>query len=195
MGFLHSLTAVAASLKPYEEYVLSGLFLAIGSYAYVEAQSWGFAAGTWPRLTAAIVVVLSTLVFVQDYLPESLQSVIAEGDTMFSRRQKEAVGASEADAPTERQRSDEKPASQHDAEPVSAAVVTALFTVSYAIAGYLIGFLWATPLYIFAFSRWKETEPTKSVSIAAVGFGIAYGFVVVLGVQIEGGILTEVLFP
>lgn len=187
MGFLHSITSVAASLKPYEEYFLSGLFLAIGSYAYFEAQSWGFAAGTWPRLTAGIVVILSTLVVVQNYLPESVRSLIADGDTMFSRRQKEAVSGKETDNQTEKQQTDD--------ESVSAAVVTALFTLVYAVAGYLIGFLWATPLFIFAFSRWNETGAVKSVALAAVGFGIAYGFVVVLGVPIDGGILTEVILP
>jgi len=185
MGLLHRITSVAVSLKPYEEYFLSGLFLIVGSYAYIEAQSWGFAAGTWPRLTAGIVIVLSTLVFLQRYLPESLRSLIADGDTMFSRRQKEAASRNKADTDSKEQ--------QRDDDGVSAAVVTAMFTVVYAVAGYLIGFLWATPLFIFAYSRWNEAEFSTPVALAAVGFGIAYGFVGVLGVPIDGGILTEVV--
>jgi hypothetical protein len=90
MGLLFRITTGAASLKPYEDYLLGGLFLTVGLYAYIEGQAWGFAAGTWPRLTAGIVVVLSTMVLLQNYLPKSLQSLIADGDTMFSRRQKKS---------------------------------------------------------------------------------------------------------
>ena len=185
MGFLHRLTTVTALLKPYEEYLLGGLFLTVSVYAYIEARSWGFAAGTWPRLTAGIVIVLSTLILIQDYLPASIQSLIVDGDTMFSRRQKEAV--SEPSAATDT-------ASHTVDEPVSAAVVTAVFTVVYALGGSLIGFLWATPLFIFAFSRWNDTDRSNAVVLAAVGFGIAYGFVAVLGAPIDGGVLTEVFF-
>ncbi len=185
MRFLHRLATVAALLKPYEEYLLSGLFLTVSVYAYIEARSWGFAAGTWPRLTAGIVIVLSTLVLLQNYLPQSLQSLIADGDTMFSRRQKQAISESNPDTEDR----------QLDDESVSAAVVTALFTVGYALAGYLIGFLWATPIFIFTFSRWNETETSNAAALAAIGFAVAYGFVAVLGVPIDGGLLTEVVLP
>lgn len=69
--------------------------------------------------------------------------------------------------------------------------MTALFILGYALAGYLIGFLWATPLFVYTYANWNGTSTRKSVALAAVGFGIAYGFAVVLGVPINIGVLTE----
>ncbi|MCU4744477.1 tripartite tricarboxylate transporter TctB family protein [Natronoglomus mannanivorans] len=199
MNFFHKITAVAASLKPYEEYLLSGLFVLVGSYAYIEARAWGFAAGTWPRLTAGIVIVLSTLVFVQRFLPERLQSLIVEGETMFSRRQKQATGDNDTAEPTQQSHDDTAETNHRihdpDDESVSSAVVTALFTIGYATLGYLVGFLWATPVFVFAYSQWNAVAVTKSAALAAVGFGIAYGFVFALAVPIDGGVLTELILP
>ena len=183
MGISHSVTTVATSLKPYEEYLLGGLFFIVGSYAYIVARSWGFAVGTWPRLTAGIVVILSMLVLIQSYLPPWFRSLITDGDTMFSRRQNEA----DTSAP--------EPEYTDDHDPVSQALVTALFTVGYALAGYLVGLLWATPLFVFTYSYWNETETSKSVVLAVIGFGIAYGFAIVLGVPIDVGVLTEAIVP
>ena len=183
MGFLHSATTVADSLKPYEEYLLGGLFLVAGSYAYIVARSWGFAVGTWPRLTAGIVVVLSVFVLIQNHLPQWLRSLIADGDTMFSRRQ---TGSATTASGSER---------VTDEGTVSQALVTALFTIGYALAGYLVGFLWATPLFVFTYSYWNELGARKSGLLAVIGLGIAYGFAIVLGVPIDVGVVTEAVVP
>lgn len=182
MEILHKLTTVSASLKPYEEYFLSGLFLLVGLYAYIQAQSWGFAAGTWPRLTAGIVVILSALILSKRFLPEWLHSQISDGETMFSRRQKQTIDTDQSDA-----------TKQTEDESVSSAIVTALFTICYAVGGYLIGFLWATPVFVFVYSRWNELTLISSITLAAVGFSTAYGFWMILNVPIDVGILTEVV--
>ncbi|MEY7851836.1 tripartite tricarboxylate transporter TctB family protein [Natrarchaeobius sp. A-rgal3] len=188
MALLRRFTAALVALKQFEEYVLAGLFFVVGCYAYIDARSWGFAAGTWPRLTSGVVIVLSALVLLQDVLPRSIRSLISDGDTMFSRRQKEAVG-------------DDTPSTDHDEpadaddEPISPAVTTALFTVGFAVLGYLVGFLWATPAFVLAYGYWNRIDWSKSAVLAIVGFAIAYGFSLVLGVPIHEGVLTEGIVP
>jgi len=182
MSILHSVYQTLLNLKSFEDYILSGMFFAIGCYAYLQATNWGFAVGTWPRLTAGIVVVLSAVVLLQGYLPSSLKHLVTDGETMFSKRQKDATAIQNEGVEDTRTTTD-----------ISPAVTTALFVIGYGALAFLIGLLWATPLFVIAHTRWSGVRWKVALTLAGGTFLIAIGFATILNLPLESGWISEVL--
>jgi hypothetical protein len=68
-------------------------------------------------------------------------------------------------------------------------VFTAISVVGYGLVGYAIGLLWASPLFVLLYARWFRIDLLRTVILAVIGFGIAYSFMIVLTVPMDGGAL------
>lgn len=139
-------------------------------------------AARFPRLTASVVFIGSILLLIREHLPDPIeQAIVSEGaafeaDEEFTERKeelKEEVAAEEGISAVDR--------------PIHDSMFTALSVIGYALVGYAIGLLWATPLFVIAYARWFRIDTLRTVALAVIGFAIAYSFMVVLNVPMDAG--------
>ncbi|GAA0286718.1 tripartite tricarboxylate transporter TctB family protein [Halobacterium noricense] len=141
-------------------------------------------AARFPRLTASVVFIGSILLLAREYLPDPIeQAIVSEGaafeaDEEFTERKEEMEEEIAAEA--------EGGVSAVD-RPIHDSMFTALAVIGYALMGYAIGLLWATPLFVITYARWFRIDPLRTVVLAVIGFAIAYSFMVVLNVPIDAG--------
>lgn len=169
------------------------LLVMILSSSYMIWESYNFsiqAAGRFPRITAGAVVIGSLLLFFQDYLPAPLKTFVTkdvemlEADEEFTEREEEAA--------SEREQSHEADSAISTVgRPIHDSLFTALSAIGYALLGYTIGLLWATPIFVIAYTLWFRRPWYQVVGLSFVGYSIAYVFMMALGVPMYEG---EIIF-
>ncbi len=150
-------------------------------------------AARFPRLTASVVLVGSVLLLVRDFLPEPLRNPLVASGGMFEADEEFAERQEIVESVREAGTSADERAISTVGRPVHDSLFTSLSVIAYAILGYSVGLLWATPLFVVAYGVWFRLRPLYTALLAAIAFGIAYSFMIVLNVPMDGGafLLTE----
>lgn len=181
-----------------EKVLLAVMGVASGYMLWGTTQFDIDSAARFPRLTATVVFVGSVLLFFQEYLPEPLrQAVLSEGgvlevDEEFTQSTESAETDGEGVEPEAERVTDgngERKQISTVGRPIHDSMFTALSVIGYALLGYAIGLLWATPLFVVAYARWFRVRPLFTVALAAIGFGINWAFMIVLNVPMNTGVL------
>lgn len=148
-------------------------------------------AARFPRLTASVVFIGSTLLLFRNYLPATVRDALISSGGMFEASDEFTEREEEMEKPAE-QTADEDSISTVD-RPIHDSVFTSLSIIGYALAGFAMGLLWATPLFVIAYGVWFRLPRLYTGILTVIGFGIAYSFMIVLNVPMDGGafVFTE----
>lgn len=148
--------------------------LLVGSWAFVTAFEFPTRDRIYPQLASLLVVVGAMLLLVAEFLPEYFGRFGGAADDIFGTEELEV----EVD-------DDEVDAVKRYKLLVSISV--------YLIAGYLLGLLWATPIFVFLYTAWTKQSRIVIVLLTGLAFGIAYVFMVTLNLSIANGVLIEAI--
>lgn len=176
------------------EHVILSTFVVISSYMFVAAYQFPGASQTFPQFTAGLTFIGSMLLLLRNYLPESIKAFVATPVNIA-----DAAGNVEGEIETQ------EGAEPHQTEtedigqtrtadrPINDSLFTALLTAAYIFGGYLFGMVWVTPVFIIMYTyRFKQSWYVM-VGLATVGTAIAITFVLVLGLALDTGVVTEAL--
>lgn len=169
------------------DYLIAALFLVLGMYAYWEARTFGGQTDLWPRILSAIIVVFSALLLVRNWLPEKLQQFMSE-PTAFVEVDPD-VSEFEADGEVEEIEPDEGSTDMGVDRPIPDTAFTALAICGYITISYLVGMLWASPIFVAVYMLWFEIRPIIVVTMSVISFAIAYGFMQLLYLELDQGII------
>jgi hypothetical protein len=169
------------------DYLIAALFLVLGVYAYWEARTFGGQTDLWPQLLSMIIVLFSALLLVRNWLPERLREFMSEPSELVQVDQEfsgsetdEEVDAENAEAGLDR--------------PIPPTVFTGLSIVGYIVISYLVGILWASPVFVAVYMLWFEIRPIVVVTMSALSFVIAFGFMRLLFLELDQGIIFGGVF-
>lgn len=167
------------------------LLVMILSSGFMIWESYNFrieSAARFPRLTAGAVLIGASLLLFQTYLPEPLQSFVAEEVEMLSKG--EEIAEREERSAAEREGA--KSTISTVGRPIHDSLFTALSAIGFGVVGYAIGILWAAPLFVLVYTLWFRRPWYQVISLTILGFLIAYGFMTTLNVPMnEGEIFLE----
>lgn len=177
-----------------QETVLTLVMVVSSGYMLWETTNFDISsAARFPRLAASVVFVGSTLLLVRNYLPALVRDALVSSGGMFEASDEftEREEKSQMEKPTE-QTADENSISTVD-RPIHDSMFTSLSVIGYALAGFAMGLLWATPLFVMAYGLWFRLPRLYTGILTLIGFGIAYSFMIVLNVPMDGGafVFTE----
>lgn len=160
------------------EKAVAGLFLVIAVYMYVEALSFSQAAGLFPRAAAAATIVGSMLILTQDILPTGVRRMVAGDGQAFETPEMEVPTEDETNRPTDETMFD----------PTESAL-TAITIVGYVGLSYIIGFLYATPIFVLVYGHMKGLSRKVITALLAITFISVYGIGAALNIAVHEGAL------
>jgi hypothetical protein len=166
------------------ERALLVFFLILGTSMFALTYTFEYSTSAlFPRLTAGIIIIGSTLLLVQNQLPARLQRIVAE-----------PVSLAEPDSEFETMSTDEEEAAA-DGIPSTRGVPDAVATfgllLGYIFASYLIGILWATPVFTLAYSWWFNQSGRTTTIIFVTAMVIVLAFFFLVDAPLEDGLLLE----
>lgn len=159
------------------DYLIAILFLLVGVYAYWAARSFASRTALWPQIVSSVIIILSILLLLRKWLPEPLRQFMSE--------EKEIISVDEEFEDMEAGELESKGVDR----PIGSTTFTALSISGYIILAYLFGLLWASPIYVAIHLLWHKTHVTYIVLLSTLSFGIAYGFMKLMYLPIDEGLL------
>lgn len=169
-------------LPPQELYLLGILFL-VSAGMLVVSFTYGRTAALFPQLTAGIIIIGVILITIHRWLPASVQSIVAGEGGAFERDEFKDVDPEGIETDTEAAlvtwRDD--------------TVFTGILFSGYVIIGYLIGLLWATPIFVYTYARWFEQPRWIRWTLVIVSVLIAFIFQIFLGLDLMTGYIHDVV--
>jgi hypothetical protein len=200
------------------EHVLLVTLLGLSVVFYVDPilKDYPENATIFPQLMAQVVGIGSFLLLIQNYLPGPIQKFVAQEVSMtesFEEGQTEGVGAIEDaeededstdvedtavdekyldtdDDDTDDVRAKDLPLHQKWGIDINNTVIMIVFSTVYFALGWAVGFLYVTPLFVFAYTAWFRVNLLKAAFLAAVATVIVYGFIVFLLMPFDQGAIV-----
>ena len=158
------------------EHVLISTFVVVSAWALVTASTFPARDAIFPQIAAAIILVGSLALLAIDLLPSRYRDIIATTDDIFNT-------------------SDMVEEGETDPENVDSRARHLLVGLigGYLLLGYLVGLLWATPVFTLAYSVSTGQRVHVVAAQTLLSFAIAYGFMEILNLSIGQGALVGVL--
>lgn len=171
------------------EQALTVFFLITGLSLFALTFTFEFTgAALFPRLTAGVIIIGSLLLLFQERLPRQFQQFvtqsvsIAEPVDEFESQIEEKTARRESDdlIPTTR--------------GVSDAVATYVLLLIYIGMSFLIGIIWATPLFALLYSWWFDQSRRITIVIFVTSLVIVFAFYFLVNAPLEDGLLLELIW-
>ncbi len=198
------------------EHALLLFFLVVSLFFLIETRHLSDRAAAFPRFTAAATVVGTLLLLFRSYLPWPLTVFVQEQEGVFEDTVDEEMieeieekAEQEAQEAIEEEHIDDEVVEDTDEESVDpvpeaeiryvslmgyeihGALFTVIATVGFIVLGYLVGLLWAAPVFVAGYLYALE-RPTRDIVILAVlSFIVAFSFLALIGLDIDGGMLFD----
>ncbi|AGB39992.1 hypothetical protein Natoc_4302 (plasmid) [Natronococcus occultus SP4] len=191
-------TTESTERKVTPEQIMLVTFLVVSAVFIIEPviENYPDDARVFPQLTASAVFIGSLLLLLQNYLPDPIQTFVAESVSITSSDESEVI-----DKPDQEERIEEdEPEETEDKKDTLGAkygyeINETVFMVStallYFIAGWAAGFLFITPLYILGYTLWFRVNPVISFGLAVAGTVIIYLFMTYLVLPFDQGHLFD----
>lgn len=147
-------------------------------------------ARVFPQMTAGVVFVGSLLLLLQNYLPERLYTVVAESVNITSSGpspQQEVTNREAETAGT----TPKKTLGREYGYDVNDTVFMVVSAVLYFFAGWAAGFLFVTPLFVFAYTAWFRVRTVVGVVLAILSTVVVYLFVEFLILPLDRGAIFD----
>lgn len=152
----------------------------------------GFTA-TYPQFLAAATLVVTVLLSIRNLVPRNIvYEILFTSPDLFST---DRFADEKQDDETPDQAGDRETGSQDSAASTwhdSNRAVIGASTVAYLVLGFLIGLLWATPIYVAGYLYWMDASKLRLVGLTVLSFGIAFAFQMFINVPLNVGLLHEV---
>jgi hypothetical protein len=159
-------------------------FLIVGSIMFALTFTFEYStAALFPRLTAGTIIVGCLLLLLQNKLPDSVQRIIAEPVSIAQPDSE----FEEEHFYDESEESDRMPTTRGIPDPVA----TFALLLGYIGTSYLIGILWATPVFTLTYSLWFQQSRRTTALIFTTTMIIVLAFFLLVNAQLEDGILLE----
>lgn len=160
--------------------------IVIGSLAFYEAcTTFPYEDSIFPMIASGIMVGAALLWVLRSYLPKFMHTAIIEYEE--SDRTKELID-------------DEDERSNDSAEPNDTANCDRIvedslimyklisLTVGFVALSYVIGFVWATPIFIAVYGKFMRFSLSNYIVVALVSFIVVLGFAYFTTIPIDEGI-------
>lgn len=175
------------------EHILIISMLGVAIYMFVKSYSYSPAAAFFPRFTALITIIGTLLLLFSSYLPPRLRQYVTTSVSIIDQDVRtESVKSSvkeEGETPIEQAEAQEK--SRQMRWGSRPGLITVCLMAAYIFGSYLVGMLWVTPLFVFAYLALFQAKWGYIVILSALSFGLAYAFMEILLIDIDGGILFD----
>lgn len=175
------------------EHVLLLSMLVVAVYMFAKSYAYSPAAAFFPRFTASITIVGVLLLLFRSYLPSRLQQYVSTSMSIIDQD----VRTESIKSTVEAEREDGIEQAEVQTEPrqmrwgSKPGLVTVCLMGAYILGSYLVGMLWVTPVFVFAYLVWFEARWVYAVVLSALSFALAYMFMVLLLIDIDGGVLFD----
>jgi len=175
------------------EHLLILSMMGIAAYMFVKADSFSPAASFFPKFTAIITLVGTTLLLFRNYLPTRLQQYVTASVSIIDQDVRvESVKSSVKETQDEESESlaetDDGPQMRWGSNP---GLATVLLMAAYIVTSYLVGMLWVTPLFVFAYLVVFQARLVYAAVLSLLTFALAYAFMEILIIDINEGILLH----
>jgi len=147
--------------------------------------------GGIPSLVVGAALVVGALVF-RERLGTATRTFIAEPMQMLGDEdlQKGLPESDEPDPEPEAEEADSGAMYVYDIDDWRGPVVTGVLCIGYMLLTYMIGMLYATPLFVAAWTVWARMDVGRAAALIGLSFVTAYGFYDVITDDIAQGWLT-----
>jgi hypothetical protein len=171
------------------ERMLTVFFFLVGVSLFALTFTFEFSgAALFPRLTAGFIIIGSLLLLLQERLPDHLQRFVAQSvsiadpvDEFESKIEEESAKPdSDEQLPTTR--------------GVPDTVATYVLLLAYIGLSFLIGIIWATPLFTLLYSWWFNQSRKIAATIFIVSLVIVFAFYFLVNAPLEDGYLLELIW-
>lgn len=203
------------------EHVLLVFFLVTALYFFVGSYSYSERAAAFPRFTAGATIVGATLLLLRSYLPSPLRRFVTDSGGTFEETMDEADDLGSEDGVDETAGGPDEPVSdsvKDQTEPTSdtqmirtdppktdsdvryvgirewwvhGTLFIGVLTVLYVLVGYIVGLLWASPLFVAAYLGALGRPLPITASLTVVAFLAGVAFYTFLGVGIATGAVLD----
>lgn len=176
------------------EDALLGAFLVVALYMF--AGSFGFdrAAAIFPRYTAGAVIVGTGLLLFGKHtsgqLSELREMSVDVYDEKTEEFETEYGDDSDEAADTTERGSEYRSAGYTDY--VSSELFTVLSVCGYVALSFLLGMLWASPIFVAAYTTYLGLAYRYRIGLSVAGFLIAFVFMIIINAPLDEGIVTLV---
>lgn len=171
------------------ERILTVFFLLVGISLFSLTFTFEFTgAALFPRLTAGFIIIGSLLLLLQERLPAQVQKFVAQSVSI-------AEPADEFEAKIE----DESAKSDSDGQlpttrNIPDSIATYVLLLVYIGLSFLIGIIWATPLFTLLYSWWFNQSRRTTAIIFTVSIVIVFTFYFLVDAPLEDGYLLELIW-
>lgn len=148
------------------ENVFAALLVAVAVYMFVTAYDFPSAARLFPQVASGLVIVAAALRVINYLLPYEFT------------RAKSILSGGETDTGEETTR---------ETEDRTRMLVLGTLITGYILGGYLVGLFWVTPVFALAYLTYTRQKWWVTAIITAALTGIAYGFIVLMNIDIVTG--------
>lgn len=171
------------------ERLLTVFFLIVGVALFALTFTFEFTgAALFPRITASLIIIGSLLLLLQEKLPAQLQTVVAEPVSI-------ADPADEFDSASDKV---ETQSDSNDSLPTTRGVpdtiATYLLLLVYIGLSFLIGIIWATPVFTLLYSWWFNQSRKITAIIFTISLIIVFSFYFLVNAPLEDGYLLELIW-
>lgn len=199
------------------EHGLLLLFLSLATYMFVESFTFSERAAAFPRFTAGATIVGVLLLLFRAYLPGPIQQFVTDSSGAFEDLadadvDTESESELESDPESESAEGEKTPTEQKTAEPeaetsddtaveprevdlkwitMNGTPFVGILSVLFVVLSYLIGMLWAAPIFVATYLAALRRPMKAIIGMAVLAFLLAYSFVLVLGIDIDRGVLLD----
>lgn len=163
---------------------------------FVEATNFGAREREFPLYTSGTVLIGSLLLLFRNYLPGPIRRLAADNVSFTSEGASgEEAGEASADA-NELEESENMDKNSilfyeftsHVDRPVPDMFAASVGIIGYVLLSYLIGMLWASPIFTFAYMMWFKIEWYIALIFTILAFVIPYAFMVTIVLPLDSGI-------
>ena len=135
--------------------------LAIAGYMFIESFSFGSSAARFPRMVSLIVILCGVLLLFRNHLPSSLDPVFASSEKELDKR--------------------------------NSTVLRSIIVLSagYVVLAYLIGLLWATPIFAISYGMAFNTSKISTFVTTVVTVAFVFGLSNLVSVPLREGLFHQ----
>lgn len=176
------------------ETILNALLFVFAAFIFVGSFEFARKAALFPQFVSVVLFVGLVLLFLRPILPSSLEPLISDSTTALGSSEftmgddeegKDLLDEAE-EAPIEEATTGEAVESDR---PLDDRWFIVAGMVGYGLIGYLVGLLWATPIFVVIASKWYGLSLRRTLLIMTVLTAVAYLFTAILNIPIHRGLL------
>ena len=177
--------------RNYLRIVAPTVTVALGLYAlYTGASAFAEDGSGVVWLALGILLLLVGSVF-RNYIGESAESFVAEPMQVLGEEDIIEDEEEEEDDEIRDDQTEESGAMYvYDIDDPKGPVVTGILCIGYMLLTFTIGMLYATPLFVIAWTLWVKMDRAKAVALVLISFVCAYLFYDLIQSDIAEGWLT-----